>query len=395
MNLANFGFAPRVACLYGAMFIVYGAQLPYFPVWLDWRGLSSAEIALITSAPLVLRLIATPLISLLADRWGERRRIILLLAWCGLAIGLWTTAADRFWPILIAQILFAVLWASIMPLTEAVAMAGVKSEGANYGRMRLWGSIGFMAANLAGGWLVDRHGPGAAMALIMFGLAATVAAAHLLPAIAIDPSAPQQPTAKAPFDWSDAIALLKSPVVVLFLISAGAAQSAHAVLYVFGTLHWRSQGISTGWCGLLWAIGIVAEIALFAAPTEWLRKVGAVSLMAIGAAGAIVRWIAMGFDPSLGLLIPLQILHGATYGASHLGAMHLIGRIVPERQSGVGQALYATLSGSLAMAGAMQIAAPLYAAYGGRAYWAMAAFGAVALAAILVLAHKLKAEPTA
>jgi MFS transporter, PPP family, 3-phenylpropionic acid transporter len=229
----------------------------------------------------------------------------------------------------------------------------------------------------------------------MFGLAATVAAAHLLPAIAIDPSAPQQPTAKAPFDWSDAIALLKSPVVVLFLISAGAAQSAHAVLYVFGTLHWRSQGISTGWCGLLWAIGIVAEIALFAAPTEWLRKVGAVSLMAIGAAGAIVRWIAMGFDPSLGLLIPLQILHGATYGASHLGAMHLIGRIVPERQSGVGQALYATLSGSLAMAGAMQIAAPLYAAYGGRAYWAMAAFGAVALAAILVLAHKLKAEPTA
>jgi MFS transporter, PPP family, 3-phenylpropionic acid transporter len=370
------GFAPRMALLYATMFVVYGAQLPFLPVWLDWRGLSAADIALISSTPLLFRLIATPLISILADRWGQRRRTILGLAWIGLAIGLWLAGAAKFWPILIAQILFAATWNSMM--------AGVKAHGANYGRMRLWGSIGFMAANLAGGWLVDRHGPGGAMALIVLGLMGTVGAAHLLP---VTPE-PDQSVVKSSVDWREALSLLKSPIIALFLIATGAVQSAHAVLYVFGTLHWRAQGISTGWCGMLWAIGIVAEIALFSAPTAIIRRIGALPLMAIGAFGAVVRWSLMGFDPSLPFLVSLQILHGATYGASHLGAMHLLSRIVPEAQSGVGQALYATLSGSLAMAGAMQIAAPLYSAYGGRAYWAMAVLSGVSLMAIALMTRR-------
>jgi MFS transporter, PPP family, 3-phenylpropionic acid transporter len=395
MRVPTFGFAPRVACLYAAMFTVYGAQLPYFPVWLDWRGLTSAEIAIITSAPLILRLIATPLISFLADRWGRRQMMIVVLAWMGLAIGVWTAYSQHFWAILIAQIIFAATWTSIMPLTEAVAMNGVKNEGANYGHMRLWGSIGFMAANLIGGWMVDRHGPSAAMALIVVGLVATVATAHLL----LPDANPLQvredvSSTKTRLSWHEALTLLKSPVVALFLVAAGAAQSAHAVMYVFGTLHWRAQGLSTGWCGLLWAIGIVAEIALLAAPTDWLRKIGALPLMAIGAVGAIVRWTAMGFDPPLTFLLLLQILHGMSYGASHLGAMYLLVRLVPDRQSGIGQALYATLSGSLAMAVAMQIAAPLYAGYGGRAYWAMAALGGISLLSIVLLKNRLKSEPT-
>jgi MFS transporter, PPP family, 3-phenylpropionic acid transporter len=387
MRAPTFGFAPRLALLYGAMFVVYGAQLPYFPVWLDWRGLTASDIAIITSTPLVLRLIATPLISVLADRWGKRRQMILALAWVGLALGVWTAAADRFWPILILQIAFAATWSSMMPLTEAVAMSGVKTDGANYGRMRLWGSFGFMAANLAGGWLVDAHGPGGAMTLIVFGFIATVAAAHLLPIQKL----PLESTAHKPVDWREALSLLKSPTVVMFLVAVGAVQAAHAVLYVFGTLHWRAQGISTGWCGLLWAIGIIAEIVLFAAPTDWLRKFGALRLMAVGASGAIIRWTLMGFDPTLSFLIPLQILHGITYGASHLGAMHLIGRIFPEAQSGVGQALYATLSGSLAMAVAMQIAAPLFANYGGRAYWAMAILAMASLITMVMLQRRLRA----
>jgi MFS transporter, PPP family, 3-phenylpropionic acid transporter len=382
MQLPTLGFAPRLALFYAAAFAVMGTQTPFFPVWLDWRGLSAREIAVITSVPLVFRLAATPFITFVADRTGARRSVILTLAWCGLAIGLYVASARYFWPILIAQIIYTATWGSMMPLADAVAMAGVKATGESYGRMRLWGSVSFMAANLIGGWLVGGYGASAAMVLIVLCLAATAGAAHLLPV-----QRDTRHAASTPIAWPDVLALLRSKAMVLFLIAAGGVQAGHAVLYIFGTLHWRAQGFSALWCGLFWAIGIVAEIAVFALPSSLIQRVGALMLLRIGAVGAIVRWTIMGFDPPLALLIPLQALHGATFGASHLGAMHMLARIVPERQSGIGQALYGTLSGSLALAASMQIAGYVYANHGGRAYWAMAALGCISLAAVAALAR--------
>ena len=93
----------------------------------------------------------------------------------------------------------------------------------------------------------------------------------------------------------------------------------------------------------------------------------------------------MGFDPPLALLVPLQILHGLTFGATHLGAIHFMARAVPEGQAGTAQALYASVTGGLAMGGAILLAGPLYAEFGGRAYWAMAVLAAVGLFASLAL----------
>ena len=58
------------------------------------------------------------------------------------------------------MLMFAVAWTTIMPLTETVAMSGVKAAGLDYGRMRLWGSLSFIAASFCGGWVVERLGPG-------------------------------------------------------------------------------------------------------------------------------------------------------------------------------------------------------------------------------------------
>jgi MFS transporter, PPP family, 3-phenylpropionic acid transporter len=386
LNL-RLGFTARLALLYAAMLFYFGVQLPYFPVWLDWRGLSAQDIAIISSAPLMCRLIATPLVSFLADLWGTRRTILLVLAWAGLAVGICTASASSFWPILLLQILFASTWTSMMPLTEAVAMAGVKAAGLSYGQMRLWGSAGFLVANLIGGWLIAIHGPGAATLLMILGLIVTVVAAHLLPVPEADDATP---AGKATVTLSDSLALITSPTMVWFLLAAGAAQASHAVLYVFGTLHWRAQGLASGWAGALWAISIIAEIALFAAPVHWIQRVSSQTLMLIGVAGGLVRWIVMGFDPPLPLLVLLQVLHAASFTATHLAAMHLINRIVPDAQTGVAQALYATLSGSLATAAAMQAAGLLFPLYGGRAYWAMAALSVLAMCALWMLSRALR-----
>ncbi len=369
-------FAVRMALFYGALFVVYGMHTPYMPVWLDWRGLSAAEISAVMAAPFFLRLLITPVVALAADRNGNHRRILIALAWISAGIALALSHAAAFWPILALAVPLVICNSTIMPLTETVAMSGVRRFGADYGRMRLWGSLTFIAASFAGGLAVAQYGGGAGIWLIFAGCVVTVLAAHLLP----DP--PRDVTQKiyAPF-WSAAepAMLLKQPVFLAFLAAAGLIQAAHATFLTFGTLIWQSQGLSGGWIGALWAIGVFAEVALFAVSGWLVARFGPVRLLIIGAAASILRWAAMAFDPSLPLLVPLQVLHGVTYGAAHIGAIHFINQAVPRQAAGSAQALYATVAAGLAMGIATLAAGAIYASYGSLSYLAMAGIAIAAL----------------
>jgi len=179
---------------------------------------------------------------------------------------------------------------------------------------------------------------------------------------------------------------LRSRAFLLFLIAAGLTQASHAAFYTFGTLHWRVFGLSTAWSGMLWAVSIVAEVALFAYSAAVVRRIGPVELIVLGAGAAVLRWLIMGLDPALFVLLPLQILHALTFGATHIGAVHFIGRCVPEAQAGTAQALYASITGGIATGGVTLMLGPVYAAYAGRVYWAMALVAAAALLAGLALA---------
>jgi PPP family 3-phenylpropionic acid transporter len=290
------------------------------------------------------------------------------------------------------MLLFAVAWTTIMPLTETVAMSGVRAAGLDYGRMRLWGSLSFIAASVCGGWVVERLGPGAIIWLIVIGGALTTAATHALRR-PIGLGRLKAATAPPRLDLAGALSLLRSRIFLALLAAGGAVQAAHAVLYTFGTLHWRAIGLSADWCGALWAISVVAEVGLFAFSGAVVARIGAPQLIGLGAAAAVVRWTAMGFDPPLALLVPLQVLHGLTFGAAHLGAIHVIARAVPEGQGGTAQALYASVVGGVGMGAAMLLAGPLYADFGGRAYWAMAVLGALSLTASMALIGLWRREP--
>jgi PPP family 3-phenylpropionic acid transporter len=377
-------FAVRVSLMFAAIAAIIGTNLPFLPLWLDWTGLGPREIAIITSAPLFVRVAATPLIAFAADQAGDHRRFLVALAWAGVAALLLLSQARGFWPILGCMIVFAIAWTTIMPLTETVAMSGVKLAGLDYGRMRLWGSLGFIAASTGGGWVVETLGPASAIWLIITGAVLTAAAAHGLRR-PIRAGRPGTTTRPPRLDPADALALLRSRIFLTFLLAGGAGSAAHAVFYTFGTLHWQAQGLSAEWAGRLWAISIVAEVALFAYSRAVVARLGAVGLIVLGGAAGVVRWFVMGLDPPLLLLVTLQVLHVFTFGAAHLGAVHFIARAVPEGQAGTGQALYAAVTGGLGMGLAVMLAGSLYADYAGRAYWAMAALAGVSLLASLLL----------
>ncbi len=380
-------FAWRISAFFGALFLVYGTSLPYLPVLLDARGLTAAEIGMVSSVPLIARLLLTPLIAIHADRHGDHRLVVIALSAIGVGMLVLLWGARGFWPILLCATVFLVAIQSIMPLIETIAMAGVSRGGHDYGRMRLWGSATFILITFAGAALIDWQGSDVIVGLLMIGAVSTLCAALALPRPArqLSTDVNKQRVAGSGLNLAAASALISSRPLLLFLLAAGAAQSAHAVFYAFGVLHWRTTGVSASWIGLLWSIGVVAEIALFWWSKQVLARIRVVDLIVIGAAVSLFRWSMMALDPPLSALFALQVLHGLTYGASHLGAMHYIQARVPQGQAGTAQALYSTVTAGIGMGLAMLFAGFAYQRYGGLSYLGMAVLAGVSLGAALAL----------
>ena len=150
-------------------------------------------------------------------------------------------------------------------------------------------------------------------------------------------------------------------------------------------MEWRAAGISGITIGVLWGIGVLAEIVLFAFSAR--LAIGPTMLLMLGAAGAILRWTAMAFDPPTAVLLPLQLLHAASFGAAHLGAMGFLARAVPRELAATAQGLVATVSG-IVMASATGLSGLIYAASGSFAYLVMAAMALAGFACAL-MAHNL------
>jgi PPP family 3-phenylpropionic acid transporter len=190
--------------------------------------------------------------------------------------------------------------------------------------------------------------------------------------------------------FADIRQLLRSSEFWLLLIASGAIQSAHAVYYVFGSIHWKAINISPTIIGFLWAVGVVAEIVLFIYAGRLNLRFGAVQFIILGGAAAMLRWTCTAFDPPLAALFALQCLHGLTFGATHFGAMQFLRHAVPQRISLTAQGIYAAFTGGIAM-GLMQLAAgPLYSKLHGHAYLVMVALGAIGVVAALFLMQRWK-----
>jgi PPP family 3-phenylpropionic acid transporter len=386
-------FAVRMAGFYGALFVVAGTKLPYFPLWLDARGLSTSEIAVVVATPLFVRILFTPMIGVAADAGGDRRRTLILLAWAAFAALLALGLVDGFWPILTVTVVLSVATTSLMPLAETIAMAGVRRHSLDYGRMRLWGSLSFIGASFVAGLAVGWWGRDVVLALLVAGGAATAFAAYILPKS--DSGGPPvsamregKAASRRGTGLAEAARLALSPPFALFIAAVAASQASHAVFYTFGVLHWQAQGLGATWAGVLWAVGVAAEIGLFAFSRRIVAAIGARRLLLVGALAGVVRWTLMALDPSLMLLIPLQALHGLTYGASHLAAVHWMSESVRAEQAGTAQSIYSSVTHGIAMGLATIGAGWLYAGLGGGAYWTMAALAGVGSIAAIALMRR-------
>ena len=186
---------------------------------------------------------------------------------------------------------------------------------------------------------------------------------------------------------------LRQPMFLVVAAAGGLIQASHAVYYGFSTLDWGAKGFDGVAIGVLWALGVAAEIVLFAFAGR-LPAVRPATLLVIGAAGGIIRWTVMVFDPPLALLVPLQVLHALSFGATHLGTMQYLSQSAPEGSRAAAQGDIATAN-SVTMAAASALAGVLYGASGSLAYAAMAALAVAGGGFAVMAAHFMRVDASA
>ena len=357
--------ATRFSFYYAAIFLAVGIHLPFWPAWLEFRGLSAAEISLILSVGVWIRAFANPFIAHFADRSGAHKKIIMISAGGGVITYALFGLADGFWMLFLVNILASAMFMALIPLGENLASRASIDHGFDYGRVRLWGSITFILAAYAGGWVVEKTGDAAILWMIVAAMIAAFIAGFGLPE-----RPPRDPATTTPVRFP-AFALLRQKRFLVFIAAVSLLQSSHAVIYVFGTIHWRAAGISDHLIGALWAEGVIAEIILFAFSGAVVARLNPIRLMWIAAAAGIVRWAILGATTDVTILFTTQWLHGLTFGAAHLAAMHYMLRTVPENMSASAQSLYSGFAVGLIMGLMMLVTGWLYDAYGGGAFYAM------------------------
>lgn len=348
-----------------------GIMLPFFPVYLDAKGLSGTEIGILLGIGPWARFAVNPLVGPLADRRGVIRELIIgasLLAGVGLGLYL---AADAFAALLLAGVLVGLGTAPIVPLGDALAIRFAAAGLIDYSRVRLCGSIAFIGTTLLGGAILAELGvisiPISALALWVVGIG--VAAA--LPA---PPPGPAEEEAARKTAASHVV--LARPGVLRFILAATCLVSSHAVVYHFGTLHFRAVGVDDATIGLLWSIGVVFEIALFAVGDRIFERIRPIQLLRLAAIGGVLRWTLLAEVSSVPLLFFAQSLHALTFAASHLGALGFVARRIPEKSTATG--LLSALGSGLGMAVLVPISGVLYDAFGGGAFYAATTLSAVA-----------------
>jgi PPP family 3-phenylpropionic acid transporter len=371
-----------MSCLFGTTGII----MVFLPRWLEVeRALSGAEIGAVLSLAQFARILTGPAIAFWADGARDRRIPLRLVAGAAVAAyGAFFFLAHDFWSLLLTGFVGLTLIFAMTPLIEAAMLRATAAGKLSYGVARGIGSVAFIFSNIAGGVMVAQFGIGAVVVWILLGLSSVFAATLI--ALRPDPPAIKAPSRDR---FAALAALMRSRRFIILLISCGLIQSAHAFYYGFSTIAWRAQGVPADVVGLLWGFGVATEVALLWSLTSIERRVSPEALILVGAGGAVLRWLAMGFAPEGASLWLLQSLHALSFAAAHVGAMRLIYREAPDNSAAMAQTLYASLSSGLLLGAATLLSGWLYDWGGERGYWAMAVLAAVGGAvALLLLAPK-------
>ncbi len=319
----------RIRLFYAAYFAAMGLVLPFFPVYLDGLGLNAVMVGFMTGLLALAKVVAPPWIGHVLDRrpqaWGHQ--FIIIASWLAAVSAALIGVSEQPYILAITTLLFGMFWAAVLPLTDGLSVSVSEADGADYGRLRAWGSVGFVITSLAGGlWLSETNIN--SFPLVLAGLMVVLAtASHGFPTLE---RPPEHEHGQQPF----------SRLFYVLLAIAFIMQVSHGAYYGFFSLYLADNGFSGLQIGIYWVIGVIAEIVLMWLWSKSLQDAAPALVFSICLAIAALRWLGTGLTTDVVWLVLLQLLHAATFAAFHVAAVAWVKRIAPDNRHAAAQGLF-------------------------------------------------------
>src|SRR5574340_1146173 len=370
----------RIAGFYFFYYAFVGMFAPYWSLYLQSIHFSAIDIAILMSIQPVMRMVAPTIWGWLADHTGKRLLVVQIAATLSAVFYLGVFATTSFWGMLLVLGLMSFFWSASMPLVEATTLTYLGKHTAHYGRIRSWGSIGFIVSVVGLGYAFDYI----AIAWLLW--------AGLVCEIGILVFARQIPPTEVLAHHTDSQSIrniVLQPRVLALFGACFLMSVAHGPYYTFFSIYLVEHGYAKSAVGGLWALGVICEIGVFFLMPWLTRRYGFTRILLFSLAAAVMRFLLIGWAVDMLLLILIaQVLHAATFGAYHAASVGLVHEFFRGRHQSKGQTLFGSVTyGAGGMLGGLA-SGPIWQHYGPSVLYSCSA--AMALAGMLLMWWKLR-----
>lgn len=326
----------NLSAFYFFYFAYLGAFAPFFALYLNSVGMSAVEIGMLMALPQLTRILAPHLWGWLADRSGRRIQVVRWSGAVGTLVFMGVFAGESFALLCTVLLAMTFFWSAALPLVEATTLAHLGDETARYGRIRVWGSVGFIAAVVAVGYLLDFFSPRA----VLWVIAGLMTCMLLLSCVVAE-----APAVPHPGDDRKVWHVVRQPAVIAIVAASALMAAAHGPYYTFYTIHLVDHGYSKALAGWLWALGVISEIGIFVWMSHLYRAYTLRQILIASTLLAALRFVVIGWGAdSVWLLLAAQTLHAASFGSFHAAAIGVVHKLFRGRHQARGQAIYGSLA---------------------------------------------------
>ena len=356
-------------------FAFVGAFFPYFGLYLDWLGFDALKISVFLAIGPLSRIFAPYLFGLITDRFGFHKHFLLLLSSSAILFFLILQPEMAFLSVLTVLAGFSFSMSGILPLAEAQTFRMLGERSLLYGRIRLWGSVGFILTVVLTGFFFEAKG------LSFFWITIVIFLLTLLISISLMPGIPVQNIRHQPVS---ALKVLTVPGVTMMFLAFFVMQMSHGPLNGFFSIYLKDLGYSKTSIGLLWAMGVVAEIILFFLLPKVLQNYSLKQVLALSAFLAWLRFMLIALYPDSPLFLAVsQVLHAFTFGAFHAAGIAAVNRVFTDNSAVRGQALYTSISYGAGGGAGVLLAGSCWSSFGGT--WVFTGGACLALLAFFLI----------
>lgn len=337
---------------FGSLGIFY----PYFSLYLrENAGLSGTELGIVLAISPMIGMIAQPFWGQVADRTGARSGI---LAWLTLGTALSYLvlgSVEGFWPIVIAMVGMALVGTAVFPIMISVSLAILREAGPHaFGRVRVWGTVGFFALVLIFPWLLKNLSIAQEISTVSnasqpaLGLMFPITAALVFLSAGIAFFLPRKGAVAfraARGDWRE---LLGNRAFRRFLVFSLIAHFLmHGPMWLF-PLFVRSRGGDMDMIRGMWILMLTVEIPLVLLTGSGLKRLGARGLITVGVTVGGLRWLLCALITDPMILFAVQALHGVTVVGLNLGSPLYLDVVAPEKLRSTAQGILSMVSAGIA-----------------------------------------------